>query len=255
MSSRTLVRSNPCFINSLVAHLTMCLLRFVTNFRLVLKVRMLVLTKRPRSVPIRSRESNGLCRTNVHSTELYHIYMFLSRWRIASKLVLPKEVEVTRRSMLEYAQALRPRYQKASQEEKTRMLDEFTEVTGLHCKAAIRILNRVSHPTLNKRRGRKRRYGSEVGEALKAIWEARDQPLRLCPKLARRRSLGTTNPRSLLESLTPIKIFTERHKNRFGLLEVDLVARCGRRTQGFYLITRSTVDAGNDWSLAFGRRG
>ena len=86
---------------------------------------------------------------------------------------------MTRRSMLEYVQALRPRYQKASKEEKTKMLDEFTEVTGLHRKAAIRLLNRVSHPLLNKRRGRKRRYGSAVGEALKAIWEASD---RLCSK-------------------------------------------------------------------------
>jgi hypothetical protein len=86
---------------------------------------------------------------------------------------------VTRRSTLEYAQALRPRYQKASKEEKTEMLDEFTEVTGLHRKAAIRLLNRVSYPRLNKRRGRQRKYGSEVGEALKAIWEASD---RLCCK-------------------------------------------------------------------------
>jgi len=59
------------------------------------------------------------------------------------------------------------------------MLDEFTEVTGLHRKAAIRLLNRASYPRLNKRCGRKRQYGPEVGEALKAIWEASD---RLCSK-------------------------------------------------------------------------
>jgi len=86
---------------------------------------------------------------------------------------------VTRRSILEYAQALRPRYRKASKEEKSKMLDEFTKVTGLHRKAAIRLLNRVSRFTAGKRRGRKRRYGSEVVEALKAIWEASD---RLCSK-------------------------------------------------------------------------
>jgi hypothetical protein len=86
---------------------------------------------------------------------------------------------VTRRSILEYAQALRSRYYKASKEEKSKMLDEFTKVTGLHRKAAIRLLNRVSRFTAGKRRGRKRRYGSEVVEALKAIWEASD---RLCSK-------------------------------------------------------------------------
>ena len=44
---------------------------------------------------------------------------------------------MTRRSILEYAQALRSRYYKASKEEKGKMLDEFTKVTGLHRKAAI----------------------------------------------------------------------------------------------------------------------
>ena len=42
----------------------------------------------------------------------------------------------------------------ASKEEKGKMLDEFTKVTGLHRKAAIRLLNRVSRPTAGKRRGR-----------------------------------------------------------------------------------------------------
>ncbi len=86
---------------------------------------------------------------------------------------------MTRRSILEYAQVLRPRYHKARKEDKGKMLDEFTKVTGLHRKAAIRLLNRVGHPTKGKRRGRKRRYGSEVVEALREIWEASD---RLCSK-------------------------------------------------------------------------
>jgi len=86
---------------------------------------------------------------------------------------------VTRRSILEYAQALRPRYRKTSKEEKSKMLDEFIQVTGFHRKAAIRLLNRVSRLTPGKRRGRKRKYGSEVAEALKEVWEASD---RLCSK-------------------------------------------------------------------------
>ncbi len=86
---------------------------------------------------------------------------------------------MTRRSTLEYAQALRPRYRKASKEEKSKMLNEFTMVTGLHRKAAIRLLNRVRQLTTGKRRGRQRKYGSEVAEALKVVWEASD---RLCSK-------------------------------------------------------------------------
>ena len=86
---------------------------------------------------------------------------------------------MTRRSILEYAQALRPRYYKASKGEKGKMLDEFTKVSGLHRKAAIRLLKRVSLPIMGKRRGRKRKYGSEVVTALKEVWEASD---RLCSK-------------------------------------------------------------------------
>ena len=44
---------------------------------------------------------------------------------------------MTRRSVLEYVQAaLRNRYFRALKEEKNKVLDEFTQVTGLHRKAA-----------------------------------------------------------------------------------------------------------------------
>ena len=86
---------------------------------------------------------------------------------------------MTRQSILEYADALRPRYFRASKEEKGKMLGEFTQVTGLHRKAAIRLLNRVSYPRVNKQRGRPRQYGTEAQGALKMVWEASD---RLCSK-------------------------------------------------------------------------
>jgi len=86
---------------------------------------------------------------------------------------------VTRRSIMEYVQALRGRYLRASKEEKGKMLDEFTKVTGLHRKAAIRLLNRVKgSPGGNKRRGRPATY-RDVIQPLKAIWEASD---RLCSR-------------------------------------------------------------------------
>jgi len=86
---------------------------------------------------------------------------------------------VTRRSIVEYAQAVRSRYLRASKVDKGKMLDEFMQVTGLHRKAAIRLLNRANQPRRGKRRGRPRRYGSDVAGMLKAIWEASD---RLCSK-------------------------------------------------------------------------
>ncbi|MCK4274099.1 MAG: hypothetical protein KAW90_04355 [Dehalococcoidales bacterium] len=51
-----------------------------------------------------------------------------------------------RRRIMEYVQALRKRYFRAAKEEKGKMLNEFTQVTGLHRKAAIRLLNRTDAP-------------------------------------------------------------------------------------------------------------
>ena len=85
---------------------------------------------------------------------------------------------MTRRSRMEYVQALRKRYFRAAKEEKGKMLDEFTQVTGLHRKAAIRLLNRPDAPRGNKRHGRPAMY-KDVLQPLIAIWEASD---RLCSK-------------------------------------------------------------------------
>ena len=86
---------------------------------------------------------------------------------------------MTRRSIGEYAQALRSRYFRASKEEKGKILDEFTQVTGLHRKAAIRLLHRLGQPRAGKRRGRPRKYGTGEAEALRVAWEASD---RLCSR-------------------------------------------------------------------------
>lgn len=65
----------------------------------------------------------------------------------------------------EYAQAVRHRYRASGRVEKKRILDEFCETTGMHRKAVIRLLNQRAGPA-QRRIGRPRRYGPEVGEAL-----------------------------------------------------------------------------------------
>lgn len=86
---------------------------------------------------------------------------------------------MTRRSIQEYAQALRSRYFKASKEGKGKMLDEFTKVTSLHRKAAIRLLHQPVQPRTGKRRGRPGKYGTGDAEALRVVWAASD---RLCSR-------------------------------------------------------------------------
>ena len=86
---------------------------------------------------------------------------------------------MTRNSIKEYAEAIKGRYRKVTKSEKSKILDEFTKATGLHRKAAIRLLNRRSLSSGSKRSGRPRRYGTAVVEELRAVWEASD---RLCSK-------------------------------------------------------------------------
>jgi hypothetical protein len=86
---------------------------------------------------------------------------------------------MTRGSITEYVEAIRGRYLSVSRKEKGRILDEFTNVTGLHRKAAIRLLRRRGLAKVNRRRGRPRCYGSDVVSALRVVWEATD---RLCSK-------------------------------------------------------------------------
>ena len=78
----------------------------------------------------------------------------------------------------EYAATLAPRYRAARRAEKGRVLDEFCATTGMHRKAAIRLLGWVG-PKL-ARRSRKRQYGPAVVEVLRYLWEVGD---RMCGKL------------------------------------------------------------------------
>ena len=80
---------------------------------------------------------------------------------------------MTRASLREYAAVQQERYQRASRIEKCRLLDEMVAVTGMHRKAAIRLLRRVSQaPPGLPRSGRPRRYGPEIAAAAAVLWQA-----------------------------------------------------------------------------------
>lgn len=71
---------------------------------------------------------------------------------------------MTRASLREYAAVQRERYLAATRAEKGALLDEVVAVTGLHRKAAIRLLRRTPRPpTAPSRAGRPRVYGPAVG--------------------------------------------------------------------------------------------
>lgn len=86
---------------------------------------------------------------------------------------------MTRPTVHEYAAAVKRRYRTAKKGVKRKILDEFCETTGMHRKAAIRLLNLSGKPRAAGR-GRPRRYGPEVAAALAQLWEIGD---RMCGKL------------------------------------------------------------------------
>ena len=82
----------------------------------------------------------------------------------------------------ELVSAIAGRYSRADRTERSRILDEFTAVTGFHRKHAMRLL-RVGQP--NRRSGPRpgrRVYDDATREALIVIWEASD---RICGKRLR----------------------------------------------------------------------
>jgi hypothetical protein len=85
---------------------------------------------------------------------------------------------VTRKSVRDYADAMRRRYLGAKKRERGRLLDEFCLTTGYHRKSAIRVLGQWTTARPD-RRGRERQYGPAVAAALKGLWEASDH---LCSK-------------------------------------------------------------------------
>jgi hypothetical protein len=99
---------------------------------------------------------------------------------------------VTRRSIMEYAQAVKDRYMRSNRKDKAKILHEFVNASGLHRKAVIRLLSRLNRRSGMgvgevgcRRPGRPSEYDLEVVAALKIAWEAADRicSSRLCPFL------------------------------------------------------------------------
>jgi len=80
---------------------------------------------------------------------------------------------VTRASLREYAAVQRERYRQATRAEKRQLLDEIVTVTGIHRKAAIRLLRRAPRArALPGPGGRPREYGPAVAAAAEVLWQA-----------------------------------------------------------------------------------
>ena len=81
---------------------------------------------------------------------------------------------MTRRSIVEYSEAVRERYFRAAKKAKTEILNEFVATTRMHRKSVIRLLNGKGRSSGKKKGGRPRLYGHEAMAALRVAWEAGD---------------------------------------------------------------------------------
>ncbi len=84
---------------------------------------------------------------------------------------------MTRQEKQTYYQAIYPRYQQASRQEKSRILNEFCSVCGYQRKYAIRKLGRsLTTNHSGKKPGRISRYQRpDVVKVIREIWFATDQ--------------------------------------------------------------------------------
>ena len=83
---------------------------------------------------------------------------------------------------VELVDALRERYASASREGKSRILEEFSALSGYHRKSAIRLLNGTARLLEERSGGRPRVYDDAARQALIVLWEAGD---RICGKRLR----------------------------------------------------------------------
>lgn len=118
-----------------------------------------------------------------------------------------------------YLRIQQKRYVKANRTERSRMLDEMQQVTGLERKTLIRYMRRKKIERRARRRQRGKAYGTEVDDALRVIAESHDYICaeRLTPNLvsmaqhlAAHGELRATS--SLLQQLGRISVCTVRRR-------------------------------------------
>jgi hypothetical protein len=129
---------------------------------------------------------------------------------------MPTEDEMTLTERRKYLKRMKPRYMKATRGERSALLSEMEQVTGMHRKSLIRLLHAQSLERKKRQSPRGRRYGKEVEEVIVVVWESLDY---ICA-----------------ERLTPNLLSMAQHLARFGVVKLtrDLEEQLHR-------ISRATV--------------
>jgi len=111
---------------------------------------------------------------------------------------MPTQDEMTIDERRKYVKLMAERYQQAKRKERSQLLSEMEQVSKLHRKHLIRLLNGQSLERKKRRTPRSRSYGLEVERVVLRVWESLDY---ICA-----------------ERLTPSLLQMARHLASFGAL-------------------------------------
>jgi hypothetical protein len=192
---------------------------------------------------------------------------------------------MSEKSTEEYTRKMRGRYTRMTgRKARGRLLDEFVEITGWERKHANKVLlgTRRSQGRRGKR-GARRKYGTELSEALKTCWLAMEQPcgkrmkdmLPLwtnhldCPQEIRVQLAGISaasidrllrgfkvtagkrirppKPASAVKALVEVRA-QSWDTSETGWTEVDTVAHCGGDMGGDFIWTLTSVEISSGWT-------
>ncbi len=95
---------------------------------------------------------------------------------------MSKKKKLSKKTRIELIDVLRQRYLTSSRIDKSRILDEFTKMSGYHRKHGIRLMKMCAEASSVTRHIGRRVYGEAVKEALIVAWESAD---RICGKRLR----------------------------------------------------------------------
>ena len=194
-------------------------------------------------------------------------------------------MEMSETSIEEYTAKMRGRYARMTgKKARSRLLDEFVEVTGWDRKHANKVLlGKRRHQGQRGKRGAPTRYGNDLVEALKTCWLAMEQPCgkRMkdmlphwskhleCPeeihlqlaqisaasidrllhgfKVSAGKKIRPPKPASAVKALVEVRA-QSWDTSEVGWTEVDTVALCGGDMGGDFIWALTSVEIASGWT-------
>jgi hypothetical protein len=136
---------------------------------------------------------------------------------------VPSEEKMSIGERRKYLKLVLPRYERADRVERGQLLTEMAEVTQLHRKSLVRLMNAPSlERSHKKRRPRGTRYGAAVADVVRVVWESLDY---ICAERMTPALLGTARQLAEWEEL----VLTPELEESLGAISRSTVQRLLQR--------------------------